>query len=235
MLIVAAVPTDAGGLAAGLAVGALRVMIVRMSIALELLERSRSEALTDDLTGLGNRRLLMRELERRLGPKDTEHTGFTLALFDLDGFKRYNDTFGHPSGDALLMRLAGRLAPAVAPGIAYRMGGDEFCAILEGEGAPADAALARAREALSEHGDAFSITSSTGIVVCPSGGHDRAPRPCASPTSACTPSRRGGTLDQVQTRDAVLKMLDERDPRAPRAHARGGVDRAPRGSPPRAR
>ena len=55
-----------------------------------------------------------------------------LALFDLDGFKHYNDTFGHPAGDALLERLGGNLARLVAGrGRAYRMGGDEFCALFE--------------------------------------------------------------------------------------------------------
>ena len=62
----AAVVGNVDGLAAGLALAALALMIVRMSIALELLERSRGEALTDPLTGLGNRRLLMRDLEGRL-------------------------------------------------------------------------------------------------------------------------------------------------------------------------
>ncbi len=209
VLIVAAAH-GAGGLAAGLAAAALTVMIARMSIALELLERSRSQALTDDLTGLGNRRLLVRELERRLGSsKDPER--FTLALFDLDGFKRYNDTFGHLSGDALLMRLAGRLAAAVAPGVAYRMGGDEFCAIVEGEGAPAATTLAKARDALSERGDAFSITSSTGTVACPTEA-DSVAAALRMADVRMYASKSGRALDQVQTRDAVLKMLDERDP-----------------------
>ena len=55
-----------------------------------------------------------------------------LALFDLDGFKHYNDSFGHPSGDALLERLGERLERVVAGrGRAYRMGGDEFCVLLD--------------------------------------------------------------------------------------------------------
>ncbi len=209
-VLILAAAHGARGLAAGLAVAALTVMIARMSIALELLERSRSQALTDDLTGLGNRRLLVRELERRLEPRDKPRV-FTLALFDLDGFKRYNDTFGHLSGDALLMRLAGRLAAAVAPGVAYRMGGDEFCAIVEGEGGPAETALAKAHDALSEHGDAFSITSSTGSVICPA---EAATVPGALRIADVRmyASKSGRTVDQVQTRDAVLTILDERDP-----------------------
>ena len=52
-------------------------------------------------------------------------------LYDLNGFKRYNDTYGHPAGDALLERLSGRLNAIVSPhGTAYRMGGDEFCVLI---------------------------------------------------------------------------------------------------------
>ena len=84
-------------------------------------------AATDALTGLGNRRRLIVDLEACIQHGDT-----TLTLFDLDGFKAYNDTFGHPAGDALLERLGQRLAAAVAGlGCAYRLGGDEFCVLLE--------------------------------------------------------------------------------------------------------
>ena len=62
-----------------------------------MLRASRDEALTDALTGLGNRRALTRALSESL-PEGTH----VLALFDLDGFKQYNDTFGHPAGDVLL-------------------------------------------------------------------------------------------------------------------------------------
>ena len=55
-----------------------------------------------------------------------------LVLFDLDGFKHYNDTFGHPAGDALLARLGARARARVGGrGRAYRMGGDEFCVLLD--------------------------------------------------------------------------------------------------------
>ena len=208
-VLIAAIAHGAGPLAAGLAAGAIAVMIARMALALELLEHSRGMAMADELTGLGNRRRLVRDLDRRLASSGRH--GFVLALFDLDGFKRYNDTFGHASGDALLIRLAGRLADAVAPGVAYRMGGDEFCAILEVAGTAAGAAVARAEDALSEHGDVFSITSSSGAVTCPDEARD------ASTALRIADSRMylrkaGRTLTQTQTRDAVLKMLHERDP-----------------------
>jgi diguanylate cyclase (GGDEF)-like protein len=209
-VVAAAVAGNVSPLAAALAMAALAVMIIRMTVALELLEHSRGEALTDPLTGLGNRRLLMRDLTSRLS-RGNEHSAFALALFDLDGFKRYNDTFGHPSGDALLSRLANRLAGAVSPGSAYRMGGDEFCAILEGGGAAAEASMARAREALSEHGDAFSIRSSSGVVNCPA--EARTVRSALSIADArMYAAKTNRDLAQAQTRDAVMRMLEERDP-----------------------
>ena len=101
-----------------------------------LLAASRNEALTDALTSLGNRRALMAELESRRPSVEGEHV--MLALFDLDGFKQYNDSFGHPAGDSLLARLGDRLATTMEGiGSAYRMGGDEFCvlaSVAEGGG-----------------------------------------------------------------------------------------------------
>jgi hypothetical protein len=65
--------------------------------------------LTDALTSLGNRRHLMSDLERAIAAGQTT----ALAIFDLDGFKEYNDRFGHPAGDSLLARLTGKLRTAV--------------------------------------------------------------------------------------------------------------------------
>ena len=66
-------------------------------------------------------------------------------LFDLDGFKRYNDCFGHPAGDALLATLGSNLSSRSAPhGRAYRLGGDEFC-VLVASGDEASTAAARGR------------------------------------------------------------------------------------------
>ena len=72
-------------------------LVLTLREHLRLVDSSRGEANTDALTGLGNRRKLMRDLETRL-PLASPARAIVLALFDLDGFKTYNDTFGHPAG-----------------------------------------------------------------------------------------------------------------------------------------
>jgi diguanylate cyclase (GGDEF)-like protein len=129
----------------------------------QLLEASRHEALTDSLTGLANRRKLLVDLDAAL---EAAHDGEPrmLVLFDLNGFKTYNDTFGHPAGDALLARLATRLAATVEPaGAAYRMGGDEFCVLLP-EPEPDIHGIA---QSLWESGEGFDITSAYGAALIP--------------------------------------------------------------------
>lgn len=112
-------------------------------------------ALTDDLTRVGNRRRLFRDL----GDAFDRGAGAHLALFDLNGFKALNDSQGHAAGDALLAEFGLRLREAVAGvGSAYRLGGDEFCVLVD---ANAHDALARAGAALRSGG----VTASTGAVV----------------------------------------------------------------------
>jgi diguanylate cyclase (GGDEF)-like protein len=128
----------------------------------------RQQAVTDPLTGLGNRRKLSAELSERLA--DAVAQPLVLMLFDLDGFKNYNDTFGHLAGDALLSRLGGKLADAVAPqGTAYRLGGDEFCALLPAPSRAEDlhALVSEAAGALAEQGETFSVKASCGAVLVP--------------------------------------------------------------------
>ena len=87
------------------------------------------------MTGLYNRRKLQSDLLEAVEPADEANETplhHVLLLFDLDGFKGYNDSFGHPAGDALLVRLATNLAVVAedAGGRAYRLGGDEFCLLI---------------------------------------------------------------------------------------------------------
>jgi diguanylate cyclase (GGDEF)-like protein/PAS domain S-box-containing protein len=123
------------------------------------------QALHDPLTGLGNRRSLLTDLEKGIA-EATSARPLLLALFDLDGFKTYNDTFGHPAGDALLMRLARRLETVLgSTATAYRVGGDEFCVLSTAEDPHGLPRLAG--EALAEQGEGFTVTASYGSVLLP--------------------------------------------------------------------
>jgi diguanylate cyclase (GGDEF)-like protein len=128
----------------------------------QALEHSAREARTDQLTSLPNRRALMEELDARIAAG--QH--FTLALADLNGFKRYNDTFGHPAGDALLRRLSDRLA-TTWDGRAFvaRLGGDEFCVLADG--LEPESIRDRMQEALREDADGFRVTAAAGLATVP--------------------------------------------------------------------
>lgn len=88
-------------------------------------------ALTDPLTGLGNRRLIMRDLTQLVAGNARHMDYGACLLLDLDGFKAVNDTYGHETGDAVLIAVAGRLRHhARAEDSIGRLGGDEFVLLL---------------------------------------------------------------------------------------------------------
>jgi two-component system cell cycle response regulator len=188
------------------------MMTVRENIA--MLVGSRRLALTDPLTGLGNRRQLMEDLQvacRRAGAGEP----WELVLYDLNGFKRYNDTFGHPAGDALLARLSDKLRTIVAPqGTAYRMGGDEFCVLFRNAAGPTDAALVQASvAALSERGPGFSIGAAHGVVSIPPRGSD--PASVMQLADQRLYRRKDETREASavqQLRDVLLQAFQERYP-----------------------
>jgi diguanylate cyclase (GGDEF)-like protein len=156
-------------LASASVVGVLLRLALTFRDHLRLLDTSRAEALTDSITGLGNRRALLAHLEERLS-ECIDGRRLVLVLLDLNGFKEYNDSFGHLAGDALLTRMGGRLAHALLPegGHAFRMGGDEFCAVVEESGEAGAARVgAIAGAALSDRGEGFDIDSAWGHVIAP--------------------------------------------------------------------
>lgn len=119
---------------------------------------------TDSLTQLANRRKLMADLGALLSSDQSA----TLVILDLNGFKAYNDTFGHPAGDSLLARLAGHLQGVCRDrGLAYRLGGDEFCVLWDASAGVRAQLEAAAAAVMSEHGEGFSITASYGSVTLP--------------------------------------------------------------------
>jgi diguanylate cyclase (GGDEF)-like protein len=175
-----------------------------------LLRASRIEASTDALTALGNRRALTDDLAAALSGAQ-EDPELLLAMFDLNGFKQYNDTFGHGAGDALLARLGERLAGVVdGSGSVYRMGGDEFCLLARCTPSAGEGLLAIAAAALSDHGDGWNIDCSYGAAWLPSEARtgsdalliaDR--RMYANKANRSSPSR--------QLTDVLLQVLSEQD------------------------
>ena len=167
-------------LALALATACLAAVLARLAITfaeyLRMLRASREQATTDPLTGLGNRRQLTVDLREALRPGHNDD-GFLLLLLDLDRFKAYNDTLGHPAGDALLERLGSALEHALLPwGRAYRMGGDEFCALLRPGGADPAWLRTIASKALAEAEAPEPVSSSAGWALIP--------REAADPSSA---------------------------------------------------
>jgi two-component system cell cycle response regulator len=195
-----------------LAATAIALAVGRMALSfldnLRMLRSARHDALTDALTGLPNRRAFMEALEHAL---EGEVEPRLLALFDLDGFKRYNDAYGHPAGDALLTRLSGALNDVVdGHGRAFRRGGAEFCLLLDD--GTSDALLVHAARALEARGDGFDVTASYGVVALPADAdtpeealHLADRRMYAA--KEARPSSAG-----LQTRTVLLKVLSEREP-----------------------
>jgi two-component system cell cycle response regulator len=210
LLVVAAFSTVTP-LAVGLAAGALGLATVRSALTylenVRILRTTSRQAVTDPLTGLANRRQLISDLEDSFRDR---HRAATLAFFDLDGFKRYNDTYGHVVGDALLVRLAGALSTAVAAqGAAYRLGGDEFCVLLDGRYPPHDQLIASARSALTERGAGFDVTTSVGVALMP----DEAGTPDAALRLADERMYADkGRTQRTPARDVLIQLLAERTP-----------------------
>jgi diguanylate cyclase (GGDEF)-like protein len=179
---------------------------------LRVLRTSRQEAATDPLTGLGNRRRLMLDLDRALADGWPDR-GCVLVLFDLNGFKLYNDSFGHPAGDALLKRLGERLGAQIGEdGSAYRMGGDEFCVLIPfPEGEP-EACISRIATALCERGDAFSIDCSYGWAALPAEALDSESALRLVDQRMYAQKQGGRTSARAQSKDVLLQALVERSP-----------------------
>ena len=200
-------------LSVALAALAVALCVARLALTfrenVRMLALLRREALTDSLTGLPNRRALLEDLEVRARTAVPDHP-HALALFDLDGFKHYNDVFGHPAGDELLRRLAGKVAHAVdGRARAYRMGGDEFCLLLD---PGAEGAVEAAGRAFGEQGEGFSVSASYGLVRIPTEARDteRALQ-CADRRLYAAKASRPSSAEH-QSRDVLLKVLAQRQP-----------------------
>ncbi|HET9102663.1 MAG TPA: diguanylate cyclase [Solirubrobacteraceae bacterium] len=177
-----------------------------------LLSASRDEALSDVLTGLGNRRALMADLDAAF-VSQTANPGqrSVLSLFDLDGFKEYNDSFGHPAGDELLARLGHRLTTTVGQrGTAYRMGGDEFCVLATLDQDDGEAISALAATALSDDGQGFHIGCSHGTALLPAEAGTSEEALSVADQRMYAQKTSGRKSAGRQSTDVLLRVLGER-------------------------
>ncbi len=160
VLVVAAL-TDGPAAAIWCAGFAAAMAGIRMAVnigELAQLAVTRREALTDELTGLANRRAVL----RRIGELTAEGIPVALALLDVDKFKEVNDALGHAAGDDLLQLVARRLEPALRSGdLLARLGGDEFAvvAVLEVDVPADEAGLALGRRLHERLEEPFPVGS----------------------------------------------------------------------------
>lgn len=139
------------------------------------LDRSRREARTDGLCDVGNRKAVDETLQFMVSRYQQDPKScFGLMLVDIDHFKRINDTFGHQAGDEVLTSISVALKECVRPeDFVGRLGGDEFCILLEGL-SDADAELVGTRIrstielydfSLNDSGQSTVVTMSMGLAV----------------------------------------------------------------------
>jgi diguanylate cyclase (GGDEF)-like protein len=146
-------------------------------------EQQRQLAVRDGLTGLYNRRAFGELLVAAIANEDRRAAGsLGLVILDLDHFKKLNDTYGHPAGDAALRSLARLLDQHLRKGDqAARYGGEEFVVILPGSDAERSfGAAERLRAALEKHrfvfeGARIPLSASLGVAVWPADGRDPEP------------------------------------------------------------
>lgn len=145
-------------------------VIGRLALSLRENKRLLEQVRTDPLTQLGSQARLQMDLEQR---ERSPGAPLTVILLDLNGFKRYNDSFGHPAGDKMLAMLGRRLGAALgSEATGYRLGGDEFLILAEGglvdRGIDERGALAaRCGEALTSKGSGFDLSAAWGIASVP--------------------------------------------------------------------
>ncbi len=102
------------------------------------------QAFRDGLTGLANRALFLDRLEQAVERQRRESVPLAVLCLDLDDFKTVNDALGHPAGDELLIRVAGRLTRYLGDAhLVARLGGDEFAVLINGSGQDAVSAAGR--------------------------------------------------------------------------------------------
>ncbi len=163
---------------AALAWGIARAVVERLASAERALEDLRRRTMRDPVTGLGNRAFTIERLELAIAMAKRFGGGVGLVLMDLHDFKSVNDTFGQPTGDAVLKMIGDRLRPLLrsTDGVA-RVGGDDFAVILPrsdraGAVSVAQKILAWLEQPLALLGVSIALRASLGVVAYPEDGED---------------------------------------------------------------
>jgi diguanylate cyclase (GGDEF)-like protein len=143
----------------------------------ERIERTvQQHAMTDGLTGIFNRRAFMARADRELAIAQRKHQPLSLLIFDIDHFKRINDTYGHAAGDAALVEISGVVGRRLRQQDTFgRYGGEEFCILLPDTGEQGALVLAEDLRKLVEATpvqigtEQVVLTISLGVCVCGAG------------------------------------------------------------------
>jgi two-component system cell cycle response regulator len=178
-------------------------------------ERSLSLALTDELTGLYNRRYLFAHLDELIDRANDGGNCAAVWLFDIDHFKRVNDTHGHAAGDEVLREIAARATNSVrSADLVARIGGEEFAVVMpETDLAVAARAAERLRAAIADRpfaaratGAALPVTVSIGVTVTAPAGGDARDQMLKRADEALYAAKAAGR-NRVVTRPAVLPPI----------------------------
>jgi diguanylate cyclase (GGDEF)-like protein len=183
-----------------------------------------SQATTDPLTKVGNRRSFHAALERETKRARRQSSSMTLVLLDLDGFKAINDTHGHPFGDGVLQLIASKLQSELrVTDVLARVGGDEFAMVFPNtDAATAAAIVERTREEAVGSTAGLPLTWSAGIATFPKHARDvETLVECADAALYCAKSGTGSTIYEYDPADdGAPHGSDERsDVEALLAHA----------------
>jgi two-component system cell cycle response regulator len=154
----------------------VRTQIRRQRYALELrqsVNNTMALAVTDDMTGLYNRRYFDRHLGVMLGKAQNQERDMALMILDIDHFKAVNDTYGHDIGDAVLKEFAARLKRNIrGVDLACRFGGEEFVVLMpDTDFGQAELVAERVRQSIAERsfevnaGRPLSVTVSAGVTL----------------------------------------------------------------------
>ena len=190
------------------------VIAEKQRVAEEAREAAMTIALTDDLTGLPNRRCFQSLLADRITAATETGEPFALGLIDLDSFKPINDVYGHPTGDEILRQVAGRLAKAMEErGSAVRMGGDEFAILCDRIGGR-DEAVALGKEIQAIFATPFEM-SPLGIRLTCACGLRSFLRPPPSRTSWCDWPTLRSTAPRLADRATRACSTQEPDAQPP--------------------